>query len=83
MHQEKDYLQRDIERMTLFLKILLRRVAGLSDKDVQPQYDQVEKELKEQMDFPIRELEEWNATELEDKMKWFRLFELKRKLKVL
>ena len=39
MQQEKDFLQRDIERITLFLKILLRRIAGLKNEDFQQQYD--------------------------------------------
>ena len=66
MQQEKDYLQRDIERITLFLKTLLRKVASLNNEDFQPHYNQFEKELQEQVDFSIRDLNELDEVGLKD-----------------
>ncbi len=68
MQQEKDYLQRDIERISFFLKILLRKVAGLNNEDFQPQYSQLEKNLQEQVDFSIQELSQLDEVELKGKL---------------
>ena len=43
-------------------------MAGLTNDDFQPQYDQLEKDLKEQVDFSIQELNQLNAAELKDKL---------------
>jgi len=69
MQQEKDYLQREVERITLFLKTLLRRVAGLKDENFEPQYNQLEKDFKEEVDFSLSELGEMNALTLEQYLK--------------
>jgi hypothetical protein len=69
MQQEKDYLQREVERITLFLKTLLRRVAGLKDENFEPQYNQLEKDFKEEVDFSLSELGAMNALTLEKYLK--------------
>ncbi len=68
MQEEKDYLQREIERITLFLKTLLRRVAGFSDENLTPEYDQLEKELQVQIDFSLRDLSDMDTMALDEKM---------------
>jgi hypothetical protein len=69
MQQEKDYLQREVERITLFLKTLLRKVAGLKDENFEPQYNQLEKDFKEEVDFSLSELGAMNALTLEKYLK--------------
>ena len=73
MHHEKDYFLRDIERMTLFLKILLRRIAGLKDENFEPEYDQIEKDLKSQIDFTLGELCDLNQKDLLQKLKGYHI----------
>ncbi len=68
MQEEKDYLQREIERITLFLKTLLRRVAGFTDENFSPEYDQLEKELQAQIDFSLHDLSDMDTPDLERKM---------------
>ena len=68
MQEEKDYLQRDIERITLFLKTLLRRVAGFTDVNLTPEYDQLEKELQTQIDFSLQDLSDMDTMDLDQKM---------------
>ncbi|MEM8928107.1 MAG: hypothetical protein AAGC45_07880 [Bacteroidota bacterium] len=68
MQQEKDYLQRDIERISLFLKILLRKVVGLNNEDFQPECSQLEKDLQEQVDFSMQELSQLDEVGLKDKI---------------
>ena len=69
MQEEKDYLQREIERITLFLKTLLRRVAGFTDDNFTPEYDQLEKELQAQIDFSIQDLSYIDTVDLYRKIK--------------
>ncbi len=68
MQEEKDYLQREIERITLFLKTLLRRVAGFSDEASTPDYDQLERELQTQVDFSFQQLETMDADALKKRI---------------
>ena len=68
MQEEKDYLQREIERITLFLKTLLRRVAGFTDENLTPEYDQLEQELQAQIDFSLRDLSDMDTMDLDQKI---------------
>ncbi|UJH66825.1 hypothetical protein [Allomuricauda sp. SCSIO 65647] len=78
MQQEKDYLQREIERMTLFLKTLLRRVAGLNDENFRPEYDQLEKELKEELNFSLNDLYILDQETFEEKLKELHLSHIEK-----
>lgn len=68
MQEEKDYLMRDIERMTLFLKILLQRIAGLTDENFESEYEQIEVDLKEKLDINLFELSEMDEITLLQKL---------------
>jgi hypothetical protein len=82
MQEEKDYLQRDIERITLFLKIMLKRIAGLNDENFQPQYDELEKDLNEQVDFSLEELNHLNKTRLVQKIESMHLEHIEKLVEI-
>ena len=68
MQQEKDYLQREIERITLFLKTLLRRFAGLDDENFEEEFHQMETDLQTEFDFSIKAIGELDSEQLKTKL---------------
>ena len=56
MQQEKDFIKREIQRLTTFLSKLIGQVQDIKENDFERELDQLGLELKNEFDFHIHEI---------------------------
>ena len=64
MEQRNDFILREIQKLSLFLKKLIQEVTGINSNDVEIGINQTSEALKAQFDLSIREIIELNNNEL-------------------
>ena len=68
MQQEKDYFQREIQRLSLLLTKLIGMATGLKSDDLEQSIQNIESDLKNEFDLTLRGIEEMEDQELIDKL---------------
>ena len=69
MQQEKDYIQREIQRLSLVLTKLIGMALGLKTQDVEQGVQNMESELKNEFDLTLREISEMTNIQLTHSIK--------------
>lgn len=68
MQEEKDYIQREIQRLTLLLKKLIGKALGIKSNDFEQEIQNIESDLKNEFDLTLREISEMENSELTKKI---------------
>ena len=68
MQQEKDYIQREIQRLTLLLTKLIGKALRLKTEDFEQGILKIESDLKTEFDLTLREIAEMENSVLTDKI---------------
>ncbi|BFP40050.1 hypothetical protein FGF1_08950 [Flavobacteriaceae bacterium GF1] len=68
MQQEKDVIQREIQRLTLFLTKLIGKAVGLSTNDFEQGFQNIESDLKNEFDLTLREITNLDDSKLTKKL---------------
>ncbi|MDO6820721.1 hypothetical protein [Zobellia sp. 1_MG-2023] len=69
MQQEKDYLQREIQKLTLFLTKLISKISGSHFDDVENDLQQTDQEFQKNFGFSLFELMDLPNQKILDKLK--------------
>lgn len=69
MQQEKDYIQREIQRLTLLLTKLIGKVLGLNTNDFEKETQNIESALKTEFDLTLKEIAQIEDSALVEKIK--------------
>lgn len=56
MQQEKDYLEREIQKLNIFLTNLISKIIGINAQNSSDEIQNINENLKEQFDFNISEI---------------------------
>jgi hypothetical protein len=68
MQEEKDYIQREIQRLTLLLKKLIGKALGIKSNDFEQGIQNIESDLKNEFDLTLKEISEMENSELTKKI---------------
>ena len=68
MQQEKDYIQREIQRLTLLLSKLIGKALGLETMDFEQEFQNIESDLKNEFDLSLTEISKMGDLELAEKL---------------
>lgn len=68
MQEDRDYIQREIQRLTLLLQKLIENTIGIKSDNIELTMNYIESELKNEFDLTIREISELNDSELTEKI---------------
>ncbi len=71
MQQEKDFIKREIQRLTIFLSKLIGQIQDTKENDFEQELDQLGLELKNEFDFDIYEVLTIAEKELLEKVEKF------------
>lgn len=69
MQHEKDFIEREIQRLNLFLKKLIDKVYGLKDTGAADEMKQVESALNEEFDLNLSKLAAMKDRKLQEHLK--------------
>ncbi|WP_031427365.1 hypothetical protein [Flavimarina sp. Hel_I_48] len=69
MEYEKDYIQREIQRLSLVLQTLIEKITGASSKIPQDNFNEIDTILNINFDFSIEELINATPRDLNEKLK--------------
>ncbi|EMY82632.1 hypothetical protein pgond44_00870 [Psychroflexus gondwanensis ACAM 44] len=64
MQQSKDYLMREIERLSVLLIGLIEKISGSKSENTQDDLDEVSQALKGELDLSISEISQIESSEL-------------------
>lgn len=64
MQQSKDYLEREIERLSVLLIGLIEKISGSKSENTQDDLDEVSQALKGELDLSISEISQIESSEL-------------------
>jgi hypothetical protein len=64
MQQSKDYLEREIERLSVLLIGLIEKISGSKSENTQDNLDEVSQALKGELDLSISEISQIESSEL-------------------
>jgi hypothetical protein len=64
MQQSKDYLEREIERLSVLLIGLIEKISGSKSGNIQDDLDEVSQALKGELDLSISEISQIESSEL-------------------
>jgi len=68
MQEEKDYIQREIQRLTLLLRKLIGKALGIKSNDFEQGMQNIESDLKDEFDLTLRDISEMEESELTEKI---------------
>lgn len=68
MEVEKDFIQREIQRLTLVLAKLVGKALGLNTDDFEQEFQNIESELKSEFDLTLVGISEMKAIALKNKI---------------
>ena len=69
MQQEKDYIQREIQRLTLLLTKLIGKALGLNPNEFEQETQNIESDLKTEFDLTLSRIEKMDDSILVEKIK--------------
>jgi len=64
MQQSKDYLEREIERLSVLLIGLIEKISGSKSENTQDELDEVSQALKGELDLSVSEISQIESSEL-------------------
>ena len=64
MQQSKDYLMREIERLSVLLIGLIEKISGSKSENTQDELDEVSQALKGELDLSVSEISQIESSEL-------------------
>jgi hypothetical protein len=64
MEVEKDFIKREIQRLTLLLGVLIEKISGLSSNNVKSGIDEINKALKTEFDLTLLKITEMDNSKL-------------------
>lgn len=64
MQQSKDYLEREIERLSVLLIGLIEKISGSKSENTQDDLDEVSQALKGELDLSVSEISQIESSEL-------------------
>jgi hypothetical protein len=64
MEVEKDFIKREIQRLTLLLSALIEKISGLSSKNTKSGIEEVNKALKNEFDLTLLKITKMNNSNL-------------------
>lgn len=68
MQEDRDYIQREIQRLTLLLQKLIENAIGIKSDNIELTMNYIESELKNEFDLTIKRISELNDSELTEKI---------------
>ncbi|WP_350287224.1 hypothetical protein [uncultured Croceitalea sp.] len=68
MQQERDYIQREIQRLTLLLTKLIGKALELKTDDFEQGFHNIESDLKNEFDLTLSDISEMEDSELSEKL---------------
>lgn len=66
MQQSKDYLEREIEKLSMLLISLIQKVTGLSSNSVSDELDEIDTSLQSELDLNLSKISEMKTEEFLD-----------------
>ena len=69
MQQEKDFIKREIQRLSIFLSKLIGSLQEIEENDIKSELDQISNELKGELGFDLNDIENMDDTTLIEKIK--------------
>lgn len=66
MQQSKDYLEREIEKLSVLLISLIQKVTGLSSNSVSDELDEIDTSLQSELDLNLSKISEMETEEFLD-----------------